>query len=308
MEQATRRGVLAGLAAAGAWPRGALAAAEPVEVPVTLTPERVTVQASFGPKGPYGLVLDTGGAASLIEPALVREAGLQRVGHTRLGLHNTVADYDVVEYSAMTVGGAFRTGAVRFAVTDSVRFGEGLRGSLDAGFLTTYPSELLLDQGLWRLFDSALPAPPAGAGRLARALQASPGGFSPHLFADVQLGSGTLRLLLDTGAPRAIRLTPAAARKVGLSAAGRPSFEDRRGGKLVATVIRADRAAIGGVVLDRPVVSLDTTADTTGSPDGWMGLRLLRLLNMAFDPASRDLWVWRNRNAPLPETGRYGTL
>ena len=62
------------------------------------------------------------------------------------------------------------------------------------------------------------------------------------------------------------------------------------------------------MVLDRPVVTLDLHQPADEYADGMMGLRLLRLLDLAVDPGRDDLWIRRNGVAPLPDTGRYALL
>lgn len=116
-----------------------------------------------------------------------------------------------------------------------------------------------------------------------------------------------VRLALDTGFPGPLRLTPLATKRVGLDRSTRPTQPWMRHGHEEGTLIRADSVVIGDVALGTPVVHLDERASDT-FPDGLIGLRSLRLLNLATDPASGDLWIKRNRLPPLADTAPYATL
>jgi hypothetical protein len=65
---------------------------------------------------------------------------------------------------------------------------------------------------------------------------------------------------------------------------------------------------IGGITIEKPLVSLQSSGGGQEYADGLMGLRLLRLIDLAIDPSSQVLWIRRNGLAPLPDTGRYATI
>jgi hypothetical protein len=64
---------------------------------------------------------------------------------------------------------------------------------------------------------SALP----GYDRIANALEFAKRGYAPHIYAYVAINGKTLRLLLDTGAPGTIKLTPSGVKKSELTTSGR---------------------------------------------------------------------------------------
>ena len=104
-----------------------------------------------------------------------------------------------------------------------------------------------------------------------------------------------LRLALDTGFPGVFRLTPSAARRVGVFDDGRPWAPGNHGRRLV----RAKRLEVAGIPFEGQIVTAtETMATDISGTDGLVGLSLLRAMNIAADPATRDLWLRRNTLAP----------
>jgi serine protease Do len=293
----SRRGMLAGGLAMAAMPsRLAAAADEPLSLPIALGPGRIEVGVLVDGHGPYLFILDSGGQPGLIDEGLARELHLASRGTMTFTIARQARRVPVYD-TDLVVGGAFRQTRASLVGTDAITFGAGARGSLSAGFLTHGASALLFGESRWLLWPGALPAMP-GYVRLRHAIRrlALRGG-SDLLVAPASIGGVDIDLGYDTGAPLPMTLSPAAAKRAGLLD-GRPDCPIGADARLY----RAGPVRIAGIDLYQPLVSVHPV--NFGSDlfaNGLVGLGLLRLLDLATDPAAGDLLVRRNRLDPLPE-------
>lgn len=294
-----RRELLAGLGAGVAAGLGRpLAAAEPalLSIPVSLERDRLVLQARINEQGPFRFVLDTGGEASLIDKAVAHSLHLMPIGQTRLSLAGRKTQ-DIYHDVALTVDGAFRQPHVALAETDLIQFGEDIQGSLSAGFLTAVPGAIAFDTERWVVWPDRLPALP-GYTRVPKSISVVRQGYSPWLFAPASIEGKPLRLVLDTGFPGVFRLTPTAARRVGVFDDGRPWAPGNHGRRSV----RVRRLDVAGIGFDNLLATAtETMATDVPGADGLVGLSLLRAMNIAADPSTRDLWLRRNTLTPAPD-------
>jgi hypothetical protein len=294
-----RRTVLLGMGASAALP-GKLAAREAFAIPFQLRPPRIVVNVSIGGQGPYGFALDSGGIASLIDSKFSRSLKLESRGFSRLGMEGTggaMNNFTGAVAHDLMVGNRVRVPQMTFAATDLIHFGDGLVGTLGVEFMTQHPGLIDFDTSTWHLFRSGLPALEGYSSQPGAMLHSS---HSPaaYIFATVLVNDVPLRLLMDTGSPLTMRLTPQALRRTGLDRPDVPVLPSRKGYTMSA--VRARSANLGGVDLGQPVV-VRGDRSSTAYPDGVMGIRLISMFNFAADPATGTLWFKRNSLPPLPE-------
>ncbi len=298
-----RRTALLGMGAAAVLP-GTLAAQEAFAIPFQLRPPRIVVDVSIAGKGPYGFVLDTGGIASLIDSKFSRSLKLESRGFSQLGMQGTggaMNNFTGAVAHDLLVGNRVRVPQMIFAATDLIHFGDGLVGSLGVEFMTQHPGLIDFDTSTWHLFRSGLPAL-EGYSSQPGAMAHSSHSVSAWIFATVLVNDVPVRLLLDTGSPNTMRLTPQALRRTGLDRPDVPVLVPAHGQKAgPMSAVRARSVSFGGVELGPTVVVRGDRSNTT-YPDGVMGIRLISMFNFAADPATGTLWFKRNGRPPLPET------
>lgn len=307
----TRRHVvglgLTGLAAAPLLlrpdPLRAQAAPAVYDIPLQLTPSRLAMQVRINGSGPFGLVLDTGGALSLIDADVARQLRLQPRGRVTLGLGGKTDRYDLYRADEVQFGDRLRQPGVAFAATKT-RFGEGMIGSLASGFLASFDSELDFAALRLRIYPNGSPARP-GWDRQVRTLRSSQlPGASPHFFADAALGDVAFSALLDTGAPPALIAHPELVRRLALPDG--PWSPEYKRGNTVDRIIRYPAPfRLGSLVVDRPLVSV--RGESRFGADAIVGLPLLRQLDLATDVKDNLLFIRPNgQPAPPPRYNMSG--
>lgn len=290
----TRRHVLGGAAALlGSPPLRAHPVASPLKAAILLEADRLTVSVRTGDRGPYRFALDSGGAMNLIENDLARALRLKFIGSATLTVNGKRGSLPCYE-APLTVGDAFRQPVVTLAGVSRFSFGEGVVGSLSAGFLSALPSEIAIDEGRWTIWEDRLPALP-GYEQIPGSIGKASRGSTSFIFMPATVNGTPLRLALDTGFPGNVRLNASAAHRVGIHDDGGPWAPTVHDGRIA----RARKLTLGGVEFDGVLVA-STGKNYSDGPyeDGLVGLGLLRALNLASNPDTGDLWVRRNLLPP----------
>ncbi|MCJ2186956.1 PDZ domain-containing protein [Novosphingobium beihaiensis] len=274
-----------------------------IDIPIHLTPGRVLVSCMADGEGPFPFVFDTGGTVGLIDMKLVEALKLKRVGGSRLSLSIGTKVFPIYEVRDLIFGGKVRQPSAVFAGVKNFGFGEGVRGSLAAGVLSSVTGELDYENQIWRIYQDETPDR-TGWTRYDKALVKSGNrNGSSFLFADAVLGGTSLRLGLDTGMPSALRIYRKAA-----EAAGLWKWDSQRwtptapGGK--GRLIRTDVTLAGTVLKDVPV-SLVEDVQWSTFHNGIIGLPVLRLFNMATHAAKDELYLRRNALPAATHLNRY---
>lgn len=251
-------------------------------------------------QGPFPFALDTGAVVSGVKLDVAERLGLRNLRQVRLN----GADFPLYALSEMVLGGVVRQeNAALFGLPGERLGAEGL---LAAGLLTTYDSELDFERKEWRVHPEGGPDR-TGFERLPSELRArGPGSERP--FADVTLDGETFRPVWDTGAPRALSLPYRIGRQLGLWRDDRPfgsvlvtgiqGASDRPG-----RIVRAGRLTIGSSVYERPLVLIRPEGHP--ADEAFLGLPIMRTLNLSLDRSERSVWVRRNGLEPGPDP-RYG--
>lgn len=307
----SRRNILAGLGVAAAWPGAATAAGQRLlRASIALEENRVLVAVGMVGKGPYIFMIDTGGVVSLVRDPLAKALKLPIIGHSALGGTGGGDIYPLYEARDFMIGGAIRQSSVALVGAGNLHFGNDIEGTLAAGILTVADSELDFDAGELRIYPDGR-GEPAGFTRLHSSIRRLGGRQegSPYIFADVALGTRTYDCLLDTGAPRTLSLYADAARRTGLWDDSRPYAPFRPNGLggegPVGRIVRAPSLALGGLSIDRPLITLHPArAALSVVGDGVAGLALIRRFNLSIDARARTLWVQPSRQPAVTE--RYG--
>lgn len=310
----SRRNLLAGLGMAAAWPGAARAAVPRVfRASVALEENRVLVAVGVAGKGPYLFLIDTGGIVSLIHDSLAKTLKLQAIGHSRLGGMGGSDIYPIYEARDFVIGGSLRQASVALVGTRELRFGNDIEGTLAAGILTVSDTDLDFDAGELRIYPDGRNER-TGFTRIRSSIRRVSGRQeeSPFIFADVAVAGRGFDCLLDTGAPRGLALFANAARRSGLWDDSRPYAPMRPSGLggqgPISRVVRAPSLALGGLAIERPLVTLHPPGQQTEVVgDGVAGLALIRRFNLSIDAHARSLWVQPSRQpAPRESYGLSG--
>ena len=301
----SRRNLLGGMAAAAILPIDVLLAAEgraPVTIPIALEEGRVLVACGLAGQGPFFFAMDTGGVVSLIRDDLAKRLGLVKKTSANLGISGVNRSYPIYEGRDFIIGGSLRDKDVALAGTDRVSFGEDVSGSLAAGAMTAFDSELDFGKGEWRIYRDGI-KDRTGYVRLASEIRHhNLINGSAYIFADVMLDGKPYRFLLDTGAPVAARLYGPASRKSGLWDDAKPWVPLAARGEHASRLVRAGSLQIGDTRFDAPLVVVeDGPAGRYEIADGYIGLPLLRRLNLSSDVKAGVMWVQPNRLPPVPD-------
>lgn len=305
----SRRDALGGMGAALALPwlagRAAAAGDAPIVVPIALDSQRVIVACGINGTGPYFFMIDSGGTMSLIDEALARELSLPAIASSRIRGVGGAANAAVYRTHDFLIGGVLQQHDLIFHGADGAGFGADIRGTLAAGALTSYDSVLDFDASAWRIY-------PHGFGDLAgfTPVESSVSQVGRHgsavIIVTVGIDDQSFRCMLDTGAPSEIVLYPEAARRTRYWNDPAVHYAPVRGRGIggqdaLSRMVRAERATIGPVSFERPLVRLDGGARGQRFADGVVGLPLIRQLNLATDARRGRVLVQRNHVAPPPD-------
>ncbi|NHO31541.1 PDZ domain-containing protein [Acetobacter fallax] len=280
----------------------AIAAETPLVAPITLTGSRVALFVVINNSDPQLFALDTGGGISLIRNELAQKLNLRETRQARFSAGGHDGAHPVYDADDVRYGGIVRQPHVLFGGMKNFGFGDGIAGSLAAGFLTTLSSELDFEAREWRIWRHGGPDRGNRFTKLhSEIMQAGPEGWSSYLYADATLNGQPLRFLLDTGSPSVVRLNHNQAVRFGLWSDDRPWVPVQNGGRLV----RADSLIFGDTTFSRPLTFLLPPAKrnysgTTENENGLIGLPTLRCFTLSADPREGILWVRRNTLPPPP--------
>ncbi|TPG17605.1 hypothetical protein EAH87_12920 [Sphingomonas koreensis] len=299
----SRRSVVAGIGMGAALPllaTRAAAAEAPIIVPIAVD-DRVLVACGINGSDPYFFMIDTGGTMSLIDNDLARDLKLTVVASERL--RGIGGDENSALYRAHTlsIGGQLHLSDVVFNGRDGHGLGRDVRGTLAAGAVTGYDSVLDFDAGEWRIYPHGFDSIPGFTAVDSTISHESRG--AARMIVTVIIDDQPFRCLLDTGAPGEIILFPEAARRTRYWNDSGINYAPLRGSGIggqdaIGRLVRAERAVIGPVTFDRPLVRLEGGQRGQRSSDGIIGLPLIRQFNLATDVRRRRVLIQPNHVAP----------
>jgi hypothetical protein len=299
----SRREAMAGglltLLAGGA----AFAQSGPVVARFRIENNRVLIDAVIEGKGPYPFIIDTGAVVSGILETTAKEIGLKKIRDVKLKGDG----FPLYGTTDMVLGGAVRLPEV--ALAGLWRLGGGT-GLLAAGLMTAFDSDLDFDTGEWRVY-------PRGAGErtgftaIPSSLPEHPGANgSRRIRGEAHYGDERLSLLWDTGAPRPLRLSNNAARRLGLW------NDERPWAPVPVTGITGAESAPGRIVrAGQPIrvgpLSFENQLIGLGAPShpnpswgsdehGLLGLPILQRMNIAVDTRAQRVLV-KSSGLPAPK-------
>ena len=306
-----RRGLLKAMAAMPLLAPGMLRAQDMSRVamaPIAIRDARVWMPVRFGGGEPHPFIVDSGAFAHLIAETLADQLDLRSVGALRgvgIGGPQRLPAYRAPDVSL----GEVRVGQLTFAAYRPPFIHPAARGALSAAIMTVADTDLDFDAGLWRLHLDGR-SDRSGLELLPSTIRSEgPGHGAPEILVDMDIDGQRYRLKLDTGAPGEVLLHPRATLRSRRWNATTPFSPTRisgiggDGGK--ARVVRADRATLGTIAFERPLLTLGDPEERQYSEwDGLLGLGLIERLNLSTEVRTRRLWAQRNARSPRPE--RYG--
>lgn len=286
-----RRRLMASGLAAGFGLAGPVRAQTAIEAPIRLENGRVLMDVGLNGAGPFPFAVDTGAEVSGIRLGLARQLGLRELRQVRLG----GALFPFYGVDEMVLGGVIRqAGAGLFGLQGDIL---GAQGLLAAGLITAMDSELLFEQGVWRVHPSDGPDR-TGFDRLDGAVEAAANReLSSRLFATVEIGGQRERVVLDTGGPRPISLSRNRAEALGLwndTAPFAPVALSNILGRAPepSRLVRLPRLTIGQHVYEDILVALNVNENIGG--ETILGLPVVRTLDLSISHSDRSIWARRN--------------
>jgi predicted aspartyl protease len=290
---------LGGLAVAPGALRAGVAKRRAFEIPIDLQSRRLVVSCAINGQGPFEFGIDTGGFMSLIQLGLAKQLGLISRGSSRAEIAGRFDLFPIFEAHELVFGNLLKQEGVLLAGVENMRFGKDVPGMLAAGCLTTMDAELDFVSKQWRIYPDGGPSRD-GWDRHERAVVQTAAVGSPHLFGSATLGGRQMRCLLDTGAPGATVLFPAAARKAGVDLDGQswsPSSVNGREARIYRSRLPL---VIGGLTVERPLIRVQKNGPNF-IEDGLIGLPIIQRLNIATEVKAGLLWTRPNGLPAEPE-------
>lgn len=279
-------GIVGGLGLAGP-----VRAQGAIEAPIRLENGRVLMDVGLNGAGPFPFAVDTGAEVSGIRLALARELGLRELRQVRLG----GALFPFYGVSEMVLGGVIRQpDAGLFGLQGDIL---GAQGLLAAGLVTAMDSELLFEQGLWRVHPSGGPDR-TGFTRLDGSIEAAANRqLSSRLFANIAVNGRRERVVLDTGGPRPISLSRRRAEALGLwndTTPFAPVAQSNILGRSAepARLVRLSRLTVGEHAYENVLIGLNA-GDTIGG-ETILGLPIVRTLDLSIARSDNSIWIRRN--------------
>lgn len=257
-----------------------------VRLPVRFVDGLAIVRVIVGRSG-YDFLLDSGAAGIVVDPALVEQQGLERYGQ-RVGVTMGTFPEATTIVPQITVGGLRMRNAVARVVPIPFHLDDGTHviGLLGFDFFADSVVHLNLEKSVAEVLAPERFHAPADASGVALGLDDK----TPAV--RVRAGTGTGRVVLDTGANRSVFET-AFAERAEFSPARVAATTHVRG---IGGVANAEPALIPGLELGgiwaREVVTDVSSADLgTDDVDGVLGTDLLQGYELWFDYRTATVYV-----------------
>lgn len=276
-----------------AWARGQAV----IEAPIQVGDHRVSIAAQLNGRGPYSFVIDTGAELSGMRSTLAVELGLRPARTARLAGRQ----FDVYAINDLVLGGAVRQADAAFFGLDQAESlgGDGL---LSAGLITSFDSELLHGQGLWRVHPSGLTYMDGYNPVTARVEQPRVQGLALRPHGPVMVGQTEVDAVWDTGGPHGLSLSPDIAERCGLmrpdvAFAPVPSRTIRGRPSMPARLVAAPPIQVGDQTFEgvRILIRMDDPFPDTAI----LGFPILRGLDLAIADRGQRFGIRRNGLQPV---------
>lgn len=269
-----------------------------INAPIRLAGGRVLMDCTFGSRGPFPFVIDTGGVVGLIRNDLVKLLGLRKIGDHRFNLRQGRKSYSVYQADNVVLGGVLPQSVASFIGVDGI-FRDNQAGSLAAGIVSELPSELALAEGAWRIWPDGAPDRSGWAAFSDAIREAENPLGSPHLFADISINGTAVRVGLDTGMPESTYIYRNAAEQAGIWHASKWAPAPPNG---TGRVVRASLTMAGRTTSDA-LITLVEEPEWQPFQNGIVGLGILRQFDIATEPKSQTVYL--KPNGIGPSTRRY---
>lgn len=262
------------------------------------------VPVSFGDKGPYRFVIDSGASINGINVKLAPELGL--MARTKIRLTGAGGTEISPLYLIRDIGinDAHFYKEMIFVGLRKPPF-EGAAGMLGAGFVTGWPSEFDFDAAELRIHENG--RPDFSAYHMVPSRRLPAGSPDEHkVLVDVTLDGMALKLIVDTGASAEISLNSACVKRLKLwdrypvLAPGHTL--DVNSVRVPRRTVKIPDLRLGEFLIDATPVNL--TSPSVGQSgavsDGVIGMRTLRRFRVCFDDDRGFGLKTRNGSKTLP--------
>jgi hypothetical protein len=288
----------------------ALPASGKASVPFQLVNNHVIVSARINGRGPYPLLVDTGGH-NILTPVTAKSLAIGSEGHSTgggSGEATTVNGYALV--SSIEVGGARMRDAMALTLDFSPADVEGLvlGGMLGSEFLERFVVEFDYGRKVLTFIDAAqFTATDRRRAGTAIAME-----FYDHMPQVTGTFEGRpARFNLDTGSRSDVSITAPFADRMGLRGLYPQGITVTdgwgSGGPARSFVVRAERMTLGTVAVARPIAGLSVAKRGVMADenfDGNVGSGLLKRFVVTFDFAGNQLYL-RRLPRPDEDTGKF---
>ena len=265
-----------------------------VRLPVRFVNGLAVVRVIVG-RSAYDFLLDSGAAGIVIDPTVVEQQNLERYGQRTGSTLGTFPESTAI-VPQMTIGGlrmrnvVSRVVAIPFHVDDRTR----IAGLLGFDFFADTVVHVNIERGLVEAQPPDRFRPPADTAAVALGLDDK----TPAV--RVRAGSGTGRIVLDTGANRSIFETAFADRAdFAPDRIGSTTHLRGMGGFANAESTRIPQFELGGITTREATVDVSSADLGTDDTDGVLGSDLLRTYDLWFDYRAAAVYV--RKAALLPK-------
>jgi predicted aspartyl protease len=258
------------------------------------------VAVSFGGKGPYRFVVDSGASVNGVNVRLAPELGLMARTKARISGAGGSEITPVYLVRDIAINATHLYDELIFIGLRNPPFA-GAAGMLGASFVAGRPTELDFDRAELRISEDAA----LSAYQMLSSRRLSPGSSDHRVMVDVTLDGMALKLLIDTGASAEVSLNSACVQRLNLwdrypvLASGHTV--DINSTRVQRRTVKVPDFRLGAFTIAATPVSLAPPGvQRSDASDGVIGMRTLRRFGLCFDGTGGVGLKTRNDAKTLP--------
>ncbi len=260
------------------------------------------VAVSFGKKGPYRFVIDSGASVNGVNVKLAPELGLLARTKARISGMGGSEITPVYLVRDIAINATHLHDELIFIGLRNPPFA-GASGMLGASFVASRPSEFDFDAAELRVYEQG--QQDFSAYQMTPSRRLSPAGSDHRVLVEVTLDGMPLKLVVDTGASAEISLNSACVKRLGLwdrypiLASGHTV--DINSARVQRRTVKIPDFKLGAFTISATPVSLAPPGpQRSDASDGVIGMRTLRRFGVCFDGTGGVGFKTRNGAKTLP--------